>query len=318
MYRVGVDLGGTNISVGVIDENLNIIGRGKLKTNLPRSFDEIFSDIVKAVHMAVEDAGISMNDVLSIGAGTPGAVDLESGVVEFSSNLNFYNAPFKSELEKAFGKPAFVTNDANCAALAEKMLGTGKGVKDFIAITLGTGIGGGIFIHDKMLTGVNGAAGETGHMVIQTEGIKCGCGRKGCWEKYASATAIVQQTKDALLKDNYKKSYIWNLIDNDISKVNGRTAFDAMRNCDELGTRIVEKYIYYLACGITNLINVFQPQAFCIGGGMSNEGDALLLPVVEMVEKERYSIHSSKQTKICIAELKNDAGVIGAALLNEI
>ena len=318
MYRVGIDLGGTNISVGVIDEKFNIIGRGKLKTNLPRSFDEIFPNIVEAVNMAAEDAGISMHDVLSIGVGAPGAINVESGVVESSSNLGFYNVPLKAELQKVLGKTVFLTNDANCAALAEKMLGAGKGVKDLIVITLGTGIGGGIFVNDKMLTGVNGSAGEIGHIVIENDGVECSCGRKGCWEKYASATAIGRQTKEVLMKDKHKESYMWELIGNDISKVNGRTAFDAMKNGDNLGKQIVDKYIDYLACGITNLINLFQPQVLCIGGGMSNEGNALLLPVIERVEKQRYSIHSSKQTKICIAELKNDAGIIGAALLNEI
>lgn len=317
MFRVGVDLGGTNISVGVIDDNLKIIGRGRLKTNLPRSSDEIFADIVKCVKTAVKKANITMDDVYIIGVGTPGAVNIETGVVEFSSNLKFYDAPIKAEIEKALKKPVYVTNDANCAALAEKILGTGKGTSDFIAITLGTGIGGGIIINNKLLTGVNGAAGEIGHMVIRYNGVECGCGRKGCFEKYASATALKQQTLEALFKDKDKTSLMWKLIKDDLTKVNAKIPFDAMKKGDKLGTQLVNRYINYLSCGITNLINLYQPEVLCIGGGMSNEGNAILKPVIRRVERDRYSIHSSKQTKICIAELKNDAGVIGAALLNE-
>ncbi|MEG1820340.1 MAG: ROK family glucokinase [Oscillospiraceae bacterium] len=318
MFRVGVDLGGTNISVGVIDDNLEIIGRAVLKTNLPRSSDKIFEDIAKAVKIATVDANITMQDISTVGVGTPGAVNTETGIVEFSSNLKFFNAPLKQTLQNLLNKPVFVTNDANCAALAEKKVGAGKGAIDFIAITLGTGIGGGIFVNDKMLTGVNGAAVETGHMVIDFDGVQCGCGRKGCWEKYASATAIKRQTLNALFEDKSQSSYIWELIGYDLSKVNAKIAFDAMRNGDKLGVELVERYLDYLACGITNLINLYQPQVLCIGGGMSNEGNAILLPVIKRVEKERYSIHSSKQTEICIAKLKNDAGIIGAALLNEI
>lgn len=318
MYRVGVDLGGTNITVGIIDENLTIIGRSKLKTNLPRHFDEVFSDIIRAIYFAIEDADISIIDISSIGVGVPGAVDSQSGVIDFSSNLKIYNMSIKSELEKTFNKPVFITNDANCAALAEKKVGAGRNAKNLIAITLGTGIGGGVIINDKLITGVNGATGEIGHMVIDFDGIECGCGRKGCWEKYASATALARQTKEALAKDLYKKSIIWEMIENDLSKIGARTAFEAMKNGDKIGKQIVDGYIKYLACGITNLINIFQPDVLCIGGGMSNEGDTLLIPVIRIVEKERYSLYSSKQTKICIAELKNDAGIIGAALLNEI
>lgn len=317
MFRVGVDLGGTNISVGVIDDNYKIIGRARAKTNLPRESTKIIEDLIKCVNRAVRNAKITIDEVESIGVGTPGAVNVETGVVEFSSNLNFYNAPIKELMEKSLNSPVYVTNDANCAAIAEKKLGAGRNTSDFIAITLGTGIGGGIIINNKLLTGVNGAAGEIGHMVIKYDGIKCGCGRNGCWEKYASATALKMQTKEALLNDKDKESIIWEFIKGDINKVNAKVAFDAMKKGDEIGKLLVERYIDYLACGITNLINLYQPEVLCIGGGMSNEGNILLRPVIERVKKQRYSIHSSRQTRICIAQLKNDAGVIGAALLNE-
>lgn len=191
------------------------------------------------------------------------------------------------------------------------------GTKDFIAVTLGTGIGAGIFVNNSMLIGVNGSAGEVGHMVIDVDGEDCNCSRVGCWEQYASATALIAQTKQALKKDIDKTSVMWKLINNDLSKVSARTAFDAQRQNDQLGTEVVDAYVKYLACGITNLINLFQPEVLCIGGGISNEGDNLLKPLIKIVEKERYSRYSNNQTKICIAKLKNDAGIIGAALLDE-
>lgn len=318
MFRVGVDLGGTNISVGVIDDNLKIIGRAKTKTAMPRSANEILDDIIMCVEESCNKAGVDITQVESIGVGAPGSVDVKSGVVEFSNNLNFKNTPIKEYIENKLHIPVYVTNDANCAALGEKCVGTGKGTKDFIAITIGTGIGGGIFVGDKMLTGINGSAGEVGHIVIDFNGDKCNCDRLGCWERYASATALKMQTKEALKSDKNKNSCIWKLIKDDLSNINGRTAFDAMRMGDALGSEIVDTYISYLACGITNLINLFQPEVLCIGGGVSNEGDTLLEPVVKLVERDRYSRYSSKQTKICIAQLKNDAGIIGAALLNEV
>lgn len=318
MFRVGVDLGGTNISVGVIDDSLKIIGRSVAKTNLPRTADEIFKDIIKAIYTAVDDAGINIYDVSTIGVGAPGAINIETGVIEFSSNLNFYDAPIKQFIEESLNKPVFITNDGNCAALAEKIVGVGKGKKDFIAITVGTGIGGGIFVNDKMMTGFNGAASEIGHMVIEYNGIKCKCGRNGCWERYASATALRRDTLNALSKDTNKSSCIWRFVNNDLSKVNAKVTFDAMREGDKLATELVEMFLDYLSCGITNLINLFQPQVLCIGGGVSNEGENLLQPIRKRVENKRYSFYSSEQTEICIASLKNDAGIIGAALLNEI
>jgi len=314
MYRIGVDLGGTNIAVGVCDEKLNIIGRGKMKTNTPRPADQIFADIEKAVQMAVKDAGISFDDVLSIGVGTPGSVNKISGNIEFANNLDFNNVPAKQMLESLIGKPVFLDNDANCAALGEAVAGAGKGVSSFVAITLGTGVGSGIIIDGKIVSGVNFAAGEMGHMVISVNGEQCNCGRRGCWERYASATALIAQTKDAMRLD--QESNMWQSVNNNIDQVSGRTSFDAMRNGDETAKKVVSQYIYYVSTGIINIINALQPEIICVGGGIGHEGESLLDPIRRHVERERYSIYASKQTKICAAVLGNDAGIIGAALLD--
>lgn len=314
MYRIGVDLGGTNIAVGVVDENLKIVGRAKMKTNTPRPADEIFADIKKAVKTAVENAGISFDDILSVGVGTPGSVNKITGNIEFANNLDFNNVPAKQMLEARIKKPVFLDNDANCAALGEAVAGVGKGVSSFVAITLGTGVGSGIIIDGKIVGGVNFAAGEMGHMVIAVNGEQCNCGRRGCWEKYASATALISQTKDAMRLD--QDSIMWQSVNNNIDEVSGRTAFDAMRNGDSTAKKVVAQYIYYVSTGLINIINALQPEIICVGGGIGHEGEELLEPVRRHVERERYSIYASKQTKICPAVLGNDAGIIGAALLD--
>lgn len=315
MYRIGVDLGGTNIAVGIVSEDMKIIGRGKVKTRAPRPAAEIFDDIALAVQMAVKDAGISMDEVTSVGVGTPGSVNKDNGYIEFSNNLEFNQVPAKEMLEERIGKTIYLENDANCAALGEAIAGVGKGVGNFVAVTLGTGVGSGIIVNGKIVSGVNYAGGEMGHTVIMVNGKQCNCGRKGCWEQYASATALISQTKEAML--NNKDSKMWQLCNNNVDCASGRTAFDAMRLGDEAAKAVVDQYIYYVSVGINNIINTFQPEFICIGGGICNEGDTLLNPLKAHVENERYSVHSKKQTKIVAAELGNDAGIFGAALLNE-
>lgn len=314
MYSVGIDLGGTNIAVGVIDENNKIIGRGKEKTFSERNAEEIFASMAKAVNSALGDAKITLSEVKSIGIGTPGSVDKENGIIVYANNLNFHNVPARDILKKYFDTEIYIDNDANCAALGEAVAGAGEGKKSFVAVTLGTGVGSGLIVDGKIVTGCNDAGGECGHMVITVDGEECTCGRKGCWEAYASATALIKQTKEAMNKD--KNSVMWSLCENDIDNVSGRTAFDAMRAGDKTGKEVVERYIKYVSVGTVNLINALQPEVLCFGGGICNEGDTLLEPIREYVRRERYSKYAEKQTVICRAVLGNDAGIIGAALLD--
>lgn len=316
MYRVGVDLGGTNIAVGVVDDNFNIIGRGKMKTNAPRDAKLIFDDIATAVKMAVEDANLRLFDIESIGIGTPGSVNKELGMIDYANNLAFDHVPAKALLSASLGiDKIYIDNDANCAALGEALAGAGKDKNSFVAITLGTGVGSGIVIDGKLVNGCNYAAGEMGHMVIAMDGEQCNCGRRGCWERYASATALIAQTKDAMKKD--VDSIMWDLVDNNIARVSGRTAFDAMRKGDATAKSVVDTYIRYIAVGLVNVINALQPDVICIGGGISHEKDNLLIPLRKHVSRGRYSIYSDNQTELCCAVLGNDAGIIGAALLDK-
>lgn len=317
MYTIGIDLGGTNIVASVVDDDYNIIGTSKTPTNSPRSADEIFDDIADVCEETVKTAGLTMEDIDSVGMGTPGTVN-QDGVIEFANNLAFNNVPARTMLAKRINKPeekVFIENDANCAALGEAYAGCGNGAKDFVAVTLGTGVGSGVIIGGKIVNGVNYAGGECGHMVIVVDGEQCSCGRKGCWEAYASATALIRQTKKAM--EEYPDSLMHKLAKEE-GKVSGRTAFDAMRLGDIAGIKVVDDYIKYVACGLINIVNALQPEIICIGGGICNEGETLMKPLRRFVQSERYSIHSKIQTKIVKAELGNDAGVIGAALLGKV
>ena len=317
MYTIGIDLGGTNIVASVVDDDYNIIGTSKTPTNSPRSADEIFDDIADVCEDAVKTAGLTMEDIDSVGMGTPGTVN-QDGIIEFANNLAFNNVPARTMLAKRINKPeekVFIENDANCAALGEAYAGCGNGAKDFVAVTLGTGVGSGVIIGGKIVNGVNYAGGECGHMVIVVDGEQCSCGRKGCWEAYASATALIRQTKKAM--EEYPDSLMHKLAKEE-GKVSGRTAFDAMRLGDIAGIKVVDDYIKYVACGLINIVNALQPEIICIGGGICNEGETLMKPLRRFVQSERYSIHSKIQTKIVKAELGNDAGVIGAALLGKV
>ena len=316
MYRIGVDLGGTNIAVGLINDDYEIIARAGAKTNIPRPAEEIFADIVKCAKEAVAKAGVEMSEVASIGIGTPGSCDKKNGVILYANNLYFDNVTAAELVNKELpGIPVYIENDANCAALGEALAGSGKGKKSFIAVTLGTGVGSGIVLDGQVLTGCNDAGGELGHMTIKFDGEPCNCGRIGCWERYASATALVNQTKAAMLE--HKDSVMWQLASGDINNAGGRTAFDAMRIGDKWGTEVVDNYIRYIAVGTTNIVNIFQPEMICFGGGICNEGETLLAPIREHVARERYSKKQEVQTEICRATLGNDAGIIGAACLSE-
>ncbi len=313
MYWLGIDLGGTNIATGVVDENYQIIGRGRMKTRAPRPAEQIVDDMAEAARMAIADAGLRLSDIASMGVGSPGAVNPETGVIATSNNLQFNNVPLCEMLKARLGVDFYLENDASAAAYGEFIAGAGRGTKDFVAITLGTGVGGGIILDGKLFSGFNYAGGELGHMVIDYEGEPCTCGRKGCWEAYASATALIRQTKAAMEAD--KDSVMWTLAERNLENVNGRTAFDAMRQNDATGRRVVDQYIRYIACGLSNVINIFQPEILCIGGGISKEGETLIAPLRRLIEEERFSKNVEKQTVVKAAELGNDAGIIGAAFL---
>lgn len=316
MYRLGIDLGGTNIVAGVVDKNYKIVARASCKTAVPRPESEICDSMAEVAKKAIEKAKITIDDIESIGIGVPGAVNPKTGVIEYSANLFFHNWEVVKMMEERLGKKVLIENDANAAALGEYLAGSAKGAKNAVAITLGTGVGGGIIIDGKIYSGSNFAGAELGHMVIVKDGKECACGRRGCWETYASATGLINLTKQKILSEKLEYSYMLKLCDGDINKVNGKTSFDAMSDGDPTAKSVVEEYISYLSCGLVNIINIFQPDVLCIGGGISAQGENLLAPVRQYIERERYTKHNDKQTVICACTLGNDAGIIGAAYLD--
>ncbi len=314
-YYVGIDLGGTNIVAGVVDENYKIIAKASTKTNCPRPEKEIAEDMAKMAVEAVKNADLTLDDIEWIGIGTPGIANSSTGIIEYSNNLGFKDTPMVKYITEFIGRkdtPVFIENDANAAAYGEYVAGAAKGAKNAVCITLGTGVGGGIIIDGKIYAGSNFAGAEIGHTVIEVDGAQCSCGRKGCFEAYSSATGLIRMSKEAM--EQFPDS-IMNKMADEKGKVTARTSFDAMRAGDKAAKDVVDKYIKYLAAGITNTINIFQPDVLCIGGGVCNEGDPLLLPVKELVKKEVYTRNSPKNCEIVIAELGNDAGIIGAAFL---
>lgn len=310
-YYIGIDIGGTNIACGIVDGNYEIVARAKVKTNAPRPYSEILEDIKQSVRMACGELGIQPSEAESIGIGCPGTCNSD-GVVEYSNNLGFVNVPLRSDIEAEFGVKTYLDNDANAAAFGEFLAGAAKGAKNAVAITLGTGVGAGIIVDGKIYSGSNCAGGEIGHTVIVMDGRPCTCGRKGCFEAYSSATGLVNMTREAAERnpDSIMNTYIA-----EDGKVSARTAYKAMKNGDPAGKAVTEEYVKYLACGITNTINIFQPDILCIGGGVCNEGDILLVPLKKAVAEQVYSRNSAKNTEIVVCSLGNDAGIIGAALL---
>ena len=316
MYTIGVDLGGTNIAIGLCDESLNIIDKGSIPTLADRDGDLIVRDMANLAGELIKKNGLSLDDIASVGIATPGIANTETGVVEYANNLPFRNFPIAEIFRKYLSvKKVLIANDANAAALGEALAGAAKGTKNSVMITLGTGVGGGVIIDGKIFAGgVNCAGAELGHIVIAAGGRQCSCGRRGCWEAYSSATGLTNMTKEKMTELKLKSipSLLFEEAEKE-GKTSARTSFNAMKRGDKYGALIVDEYISYLAEGISNIINIFQPEVLTIGGGVCNEGEYLTKPLIEIVEREQYTRSNSKQTKIVTAALGNDAGIIGAA-----
>ncbi|MBP5303573.1 MAG: ROK family protein [Clostridia bacterium] len=313
MVRIGIDVGGTNVKAGIVDEQYNVLAMARKRTGAGRDTSEVLDTIVDTAKEALREAGLSMKDVCAVGAGFPGTCNEDTGLVEYANNLGFTNVPVCEELQKRLAVPVFMENDANVAVYGEYLAGALKGSKNCVFITLGTGVGGGILLEGKIFSGINYAGAELGHMVINMNGMECNCGRRGCWEMYASVTALKKQTRKAMRA--HPESRMWELCPV-IKYVSGKTSFDAMRLGDAVAKEVVENYIRYIGVGVINVINIFQPEHICIGGAIAKEGDFLLDPLKKMVKEERYSRYAHKQSILCATQLNNTAGIIGAAYLD--
>ena len=317
MYTIGIDLGGTHIAVGLVDENYNIVKKVSAPTLAQRGPVEITKDMASISKKLCEECGLDLvRDGIKVGIAAPGTVNPATGLIEYSNNIKMRDFPViktSSEYSGVSEETISIGNDATLAALCEATSGAAKGAEIAVMITLGTGVGGGVVIDGKLLTGCAFGGAELGHTVIEYDGRQCSCGRRGCFEAYSSATALVALTREKFAETH--SPIMAEMCENDPMKIGGKTAFAAMRKGCKASAEVVDYYIKHLACGIANLINIFQPHVFLIGGGVCNEGEPLLRPLREEVAKRIYAAEPILKTDIRIATLGNDAGIIGAAAL---
>ncbi len=308
MYYIGIDLGGTNIAVGLVDENNKIIHSDSIPTLKERHWSEIIKDMAALSLKVLAESGHTLDEVKAVGIGCPGSIDKKNGVVVYSNNIVMDHVPMAEEIRKYIDLPVFLENDANAAALGEYAI-YGEGVSSYVFMTLGTGVGGGIILDGKVWSGFNGAGAEIGHQSLVFNGKPCTCGRRGCLEAYASVTALIAQTKEAMEQNPDSMMNKWA---EEHGKVNGRTAFECAKAGDPAAIAVRDRYIEYVAEGICSIVNVLQPEILSIGGGISREGDTLLTPIKEYFAVNDYNKHM-KKTDIRIARLFGDAGIVGAA-----
>lgn len=313
-HYIGIDLGGTNLAAGLVREDGALICKKSIPTGSGRPAGEIIADMAELAVNTAGMGGYRIEDIQAVGIGVPGTANKETGVIEFANNLGFYDVPLVERISRLLPGPSIMfDNDANAAAWGEYLAGSGKGSRSMVMVTLGTGIGGGIILNGELYEGINYAAGEFGHFVIDIHGAPCNCGRKGCFENYASASALVEQTKRAMERD--MGSVLWSLCKGSLDNADGKVFFEAVKKKDATALMVLEEYLFYLGTGLVDLVNTFQPEILCIGGGISKGGDLLLQPLKRMIEKENYARTAKRRTKVVLASLGNDAGLVGSALL---
>ncbi len=311
-YTIGIDLGGTTMTAGVVNTKHEILGKLTRPTSLPRPAQDLEQALAALCRDAAAQCGVDLAKVSYVGIGTPGSVDFTTGFVGYNTNFGYYDWNLGPDLAALLGCKVYVENDANAAAFGEYIAGAAKGYRDAVVITLGTGIGSGIILGGKLLRGFNFAAGEVGHTVIVMGGRQCNCGRRGCWERYASARALAEDTQAAM--QNAPDSLLWKYADH-IEAVNAKTPFDAAAAGDATAKQVLAAWLDAVGCGVANIVNIFEPEVVCIGGGVSAQGEVLLAPVRAYVEKETHNITTGRMPEIRACSLKNDAGVLGAASL---
>lgn len=312
-YVIGVDIGGTTFKIGIVNE----FGQVLAKTTYPVDFNqtqvEMIETLGRKILKLMEENNVSKENTLGIGVGCPGSINSIEGTCDFSGNLRWNRLPVAKILERVCGLETKISNDANVATLGEVKFGCGKGYKDVIMITLGTGVGGGIIINGKLYEGNEGKGAEIGHSVIHMNGRKCTCGRKGCLEAYTSASALVNDAKKVMRK--YKDSIMWKKCQDNIDNLNGKIIFDSAKEGDAAANKVLDQYFVYLKEVVLNFCNIFRPELIIIGGGLSGQKDYLLNRLVPLLEEENYGFFNTPKVEIKCAELGNDAGIIGAASL---
>lgn len=312
MYDIGIDVGGTGIAAGLVDDSLKIVARKNIPTDRSMTAKAMSETLVSLARELIEENRISLKRIRSIGVGVPGTANRKTGRIEYANNLPYCQGNIRQLLQGQTSRKIYFENDANAAAWGEYLC-LGRKPDSFVMVTLGTGVGGGIIQNGKIVRGINYAAAELGHMTIRYDGIPCSCGRRGCLEAYASGEALIEQAREMMQKKT--KSLMWSLCRGDLAQVNGKLVFDAVRQGDKAAAKVVEDFAECLSEGIANIINILQPDLLCIGGGISKSGDILLPVLEELVRSKIYSRDSTENTKLVAAKLDNDAGIVGAAKL---
>lgn len=313
MFYIGVDLGGTGIKAGVVNEQGEIIAKASCPTGVERGYGPVIADMAKLCIEAVEKAGVSMDEVKGIGVGIPGIQDPATGLIPFCTNLGWHQVPLVEEMHKYIDKPVFVGNDATVAGLAEAVAGVSAGASTSVFVTLGTGVGGGIVIDGKPYSGPNGVASEIGHMMTVAGGELCTCGNRGCWERYASATAIIREGRK--FAEAHPDCAIAKAVNGDLDKIEAKTVIDLAKAGDPDAVQLFDNYVFHLCVGLVNLINLYDPQIIALGGGVSHAGQ-FLLDAVNAKLPSMVFYKTMPYAKIALATLGNDAGIIGAAMLS--
>ena len=312
MVYIGIDVGGTTAKAGVVDEEGKILAKSVCKTGKERAFEDIAADMAELCRRVVRESGHEMADIAAVGVGIPGEQDPRSGLVAFCNNLGWVNVPLMQRLREALGLSVYVDNDANVAALAESAFGASRDVKSSILVTLGTGVGGGIVENRRVRTGAHGVGGEIGHMVMVVDGEKCNCGHRGCWEKYASATAIIRMGR-ALMEEK-PDCALARQLGGDAAQLNAKAVLDLAKAGDADCMGIFETYVKYLCVGLANLINIYDPDMIVLGGGVAYAGD-FLLDAVRAALGDYVYCPALSWARVELARMGNDAGIIGAAML---
>ena len=310
---VGIDLGGTAIKAGLVDREGRILIQSSIDTKVGRDYSLIIEDMKKQIEKLLKDYGSSIDDIESIGIGAPGLMNYKSGYVIYCTNLFWNNVPLGVMLQDHFKKPVYIENDATVAGLAESLFGSTKNVSNSVFLTIGTGIGGGIIINNKVYSGSHFAGSEIGHMIIGDNFYKCNCGNNGCLETFASATAMIKYAIHRLEKDNMK-SAILDKVEGKTENINAKIIFDAAKEGDQLAKETVDRMVKYLSIGIINVCNILDPEIIAIGGGVSKAGDYLIERLKAEVGKMFFT-PKIKYGEIVLAQLGNEAGILGAAFL---
>ena len=312
MVYVGIDLGGTSIKAGLVDEQGKILCKATCPTLVERGARPVVDDMAKLSLEVIEKGGYTLQDVKAIGIGLPGIQDPRTGIVPFCTNLYWHEVPVIEWMQETINKPIYIGNDATVAGLAESVAGVSAGIENSVFLTLGTGVGGGIVLGGKVYSGTNGVGSELGHMITVIDGELCTCGNRGCWERYASATALIRMGREATEK--HPESRIAASVNGRLDDITAKTVIDAAKAGDEAANEVFERYVYYLCAGLVNIINFIDPEVIVLGGGVSHAGQFLLDAVNRRLPSMVF-YKTMPYARVALATLGNDAGIIGAAML---